>query len=64
MLTEVDDRLREEARRFELRFTCESCAHFDPVSERCASGYPNQAHHGIRLARLQTLSFCKEFELA
>jgi hypothetical protein len=64
VLTEVDDRLREEAGRFELRFTCETCAHFDPITENCASGYPNDAHRRVRLASVSTLSFCKEYELA
>jgi hypothetical protein len=64
VLTEVDERLRDEARRFELRFTCESCAHFDPPSGSCASGYPNEPHRGVRLTEARTLVFCKEYELA
>ncbi len=64
MLTDVDERLREEARRFELRFTCESCAHFDPVRERCAHGYPTAPHRNVRLAEVESLLFCKEHELS
>ncbi len=64
MITRVDARLLREAETYRLRFGCEACAHFDSDTERCASGYPNEAHKGIRLDLVQTLSFCKEFELA
>jgi len=64
MITRVDERLRQEAASFQLRFGCESCAHFETFTESCANGYPNAAHKRIALERVQTLSFCKEFELA
>jgi hypothetical protein len=64
MLTRVDEQLREEAERFRLRFGCEACVHWQEDAESCANGYPNDAHKRITLARVETLSFCKEFELA
>lgn len=63
MRTLIDDRLREEARRFTLRFTCDDCAHFDPEGVRCAEGYPHAPHRGVRMERVRELLFCKSFEL-
>jgi hypothetical protein len=60
----VDAQLRDEARRFELRFGCESCVHFAPDGARCANGYPTAPHLHVDLARVQSLEFCKEFEVA
>ena len=53
-----------EARKFNLAFTCERCAHFDPPSGRCASGYPNEEHRDVHLDEREAFVFCKEFELA
>lgn len=64
MITRVDEQLRREASRFRLRFGCESCAHFEPEAQACANGYPNEAHKQVTLDRIETLSFCKDFELA
>ena len=63
MITLVDDNLRREARRYRLVFGCESCAHFDPPGERCAHGFPTEAHRGVDLDAVSELAFCKEFEL-
>ena len=60
----VDQRLRDEARHYGLRFGCESCVHFAPESARCGNGYPTQPHRLIDLERVETLEFCKEFEVA
>jgi hypothetical protein len=60
----VDQRLREEARHYVLRFGCESCAHFAPESRSCGNGYPTKPHLAIDLQVVQTLEFCKEFEVA
>ena len=63
MLTVVDARLRREVERFDLRYTCESCAHFDETTRGCAEGYPNGPH--LReTSSAETLEFCKSFELA
>jgi hypothetical protein len=59
----VDERLRHEARRFSLRFGCESCVHFAPETSRCGNGYPTAPHLGVDLARVTQLEFCKEFEV-
>jgi hypothetical protein len=61
--TLVDLRLREEAQRFELRFTCEHCVHFAPERRACANEYPTQAHLAVQLEACASLEFCKEFEL-
>lgn len=60
----VDERLRQEAIRFELRFGCESCAHFAPESGACGNGYPTAPHLDVDLSRAESLEFCKEFEVA
>jgi hypothetical protein len=60
----VDERLRGEAARYALRFGCESCAHFAPETSRCGNGYPTEPHLGVELARVESLLFCKEFELS
>lgn len=59
----VDGRLRAEAAHFALRFGCESCAHFEPERRGCGNGYPTAPHLGVDLARVESLEFCKEFEL-
>ena len=64
MITRVDARLRREAAELALRFSCEQCAHFAPDTASCANGYPNHAHVDARLESRETLTFCKEFELA
>lgn len=64
MLTLVDSLLRREAVTFALRYTCESCAHFDDARRLCAEGYPNEPHVEDRMRSADTLEFCKSFELA
>jgi hypothetical protein len=60
----VDVQFREEAARFELRFGCESCAHFAPETQACGNQYPTAPHRGIDLTRATSLEFCKAFEVA
>ena len=59
----VDQQLRDEAARFCLRFSCESCAHFSPEAQSCGNGYPTAPHRGIDLERVEALEFCKDFEI-
>ncbi len=59
----VDPVLRREAALFQLRFGCESCAHFAPEARACGNGYPTAPHLDVDLARVQSLEFCKEFEV-
>jgi hypothetical protein len=59
----VDERLLKEAAQFNLRFGCESCAHFAPETARCGNGYPTAPHWQIDLFKVSGLEFCKEFEL-
>lgn len=63
MKTAVDGRLRLEATEFELRYACEHCAHFDPLSEACSQGFPNEEHRHRSLELSASLTFCKSFEL-
>jgi hypothetical protein len=60
----VDERFRGEAERFVLRFGCQSCVHFAPETQRCGNGYPTAPHLDVDLARVDSLEFCKEFEVA
>jgi len=60
----VDERLRDEAARFALRFGCESCVHFAPEHAACGNGYPTAPHLHVDLSQAQSIEFCKEFEVA
>ena len=64
MIHRVDERLREEARRFRLVFACPDCVEFDPDGERCALGYPIAPHRDASLEARDEVIFCKAFELA
>ena len=63
MRTLIDPQLRDEARRFAFRFTCQDCVHFAAERRACANGYPTVAHLDVDLEAQQNLEFCKEFEL-
>lgn len=76
MILPLDDRLREEARRFRLVFACPDCASFDPsdpeelgrdepgaANARCALGYPIAPHVSRSLDDRDEIVFCKAFEL-
>lgn len=59
MKTDVDQRLRDEAERFQLRFRCEDCVHFE--GETCSHGYPTEPHRQSLVAPI--VFFCKEHEM-
>jgi hypothetical protein len=61
MKTRIDERLRQEAKLYRFQFSCESCAHFDDVGQRCAEGYPNDEHIDGALGGEEVL-FCKLWE--
>lgn len=63
MITPVTAELVRQARRYALRYGCESCAHYEPESQVCTGGYPNAAHRERDLDEGGTLLFCKLFEL-
>jgi len=65
MIHRVDDRLREEARRFRLVFACPDCAAFDPAppASRCSLGFPVEPHADPSLDGRDEVIFCKAFEL-
>ncbi|HMY17760.1 MAG TPA: hypothetical protein PKA58_15660 [Polyangium sp.] len=63
MIHIVDDRLREEARRFRLVFTCGECAQYDPDHDRCSLEYPHTMHQAADLDHASDVTFCKAFEL-
>lgn len=59
-------RFREERETYQLRYTCDQCTYFDPPTERCTHGYPNEQHRAVRVGEVGEpgeLVFCKEFEL-
>lgn len=64
MIHTIDELLATEVERFSLAFTCERCAQFEPDSEQCSLGYPNDDHRARGLVVGAQLVFCKEFELA
>jgi hypothetical protein len=59
----VDERLRDEIRRFRLAFTCQRCAVFDAEAQGCSHGYPSDEHRDTELDGRSELTFCKHFEL-
>jgi acetone carboxylase gamma subunit len=63
VITAVDDRLRDEARRFALRFACPDCASFDDEARRCSLTFPVDAHIDPDLEGRSEVVFCKAFEL-
>jgi hypothetical protein len=63
MRTRIDECLVEQVERYQLQYTCESCAHFDHEGVVCSLGYPEQPHRSRVLKLDQELLFCKEFEL-
>jgi hypothetical protein len=64
VISPVDDRLRDEARRFRLVFACPSCIWFDDGPRSCALGFPNEEHLDDQLDVRASVVFCKAFELA
>jgi hypothetical protein len=65
MIHRVDDKLRDEARRFRLVFACPDCASFDEdaAGERCSLGFPHGPHRDPDLEGRDEVVFCKAFEL-
>jgi hypothetical protein len=59
----VDDRLREEAGRYDLRFACPDCASYDDEARRCSLGFPPEPHQNPRMEGRAEVIFCKAFEL-
>jgi hypothetical protein len=55
----------EESARFQLRFCCEECAHFDPRADGCAHEWPSERHRRepAPAPPATMIDFCKEFEL-
>ena len=65
MKLEVDQRFRDERRRFALRLHCEDCALFDETREACVHGFPTEEHRRPETAQADArVVFCKDFELA
>src|SRR5688500_4250050 len=56
-------RFDEERERFQLRFTCEDCAHFDRERVACRHFWPNETHQLSYYKTPVVIDFCKEFEL-
>jgi hypothetical protein len=63
MIHVVDDRLRDEALRFALRFACPDCVSFDDEARRCSLGFPPEPHLDPRIEEREQVVFCKAFEL-
>jgi len=63
MIHRVDERLRQEARRYRLVFSCDECAQYDPEGDRCSLGYPHADHKSADLDHREDVIFCKAFEL-
>lgn len=64
MKTPVSERLFSQIEQFRLRYTCESCEHFDAELAACVHGYPADAHRLAPSKERAEIIFCKEFTLA
>jgi len=59
--TLVDGRFHLEVARYDFRFACDDCAHFDARGARCSMGYPAAPRRdALEDAELE---LCKSFEL-
>ena len=63
MIHPIDERLRDEARRFRLVFACPDCASYDEERDACSLGFPHQMHREPSLEDRDEVIFCKAFEL-
>jgi hypothetical protein len=61
MRVAADEQFLHEVERFALRFTCESCLHFDRSTAGCGNGWPTAEHQNVP-APGGLVVFCKEFE--
>jgi hypothetical protein len=57
----ADEQFLHEVERFALRFTCESCLHFDRAAASCGNGWPTAEHRQVPPPG-GLVVFCKEFE--
>jgi hypothetical protein len=60
MQVPVDGQFFHDLAAFSLRFTCDDCLYFQPDDQACAHEWPTKEH---RLPVIETVVFCKEFEL-
>ena len=62
----VNARFRAERDRWDLRYRCEDCEHYDPDRDRCSQGWPKE-HFGDGPHRCRdeqgAFVFCKYFEV-
>jgi hypothetical protein len=63
MIVTIDDRLREEAKRYRFVFACPDCVAYDADQDRCTLGYPTEPHRNPELEGRVEVTFCKTFEL-
>ena len=63
MILPVDALLRREVEAHRLRFTCETCAHFDEATPRCSLTFPHEPHLRATFDREASIAFCKAYEL-
>ncbi|GAC1352380.1 MAG: hypothetical protein NVS3B20_26250 [Polyangiales bacterium] len=63
MLVPVNLRFIAEVSTFQLRYTCDDCAHFIARDAgQCGHGYPLGERRAKPLALGGEVAFCKEFE--
>lgn len=65
MFIVMNERFRDDVRRYRLAFTCEDCASWHAEKEACTILYPSAPHrraHVEQLADGEQVFFCKMFE--
>lgn len=64
----LNERLIAEAKRYRLRSACPDCLFFVAEGAHCLHGWPNRNQRWdvseAAAENSETVSFCKEFELA
>lgn len=63
MITPVDLQLCRDLGRFDFKFCCEECIHYEPTNLECSLGYCSAPHRARPLELGGTVVFCKTFEL-
>jgi hypothetical protein len=63
MITEVDSRFCSDVVRYDFKYCCEDCVHYEPIGFECSLGFSSDPHRARPLHVGDTVVFCKAFEL-
>lgn len=63
MITEVDSRFCNDVVRYDFKYCCEDCVHYETTNFECSLGFSSSPHRARPLQVGGTVVFCKAFEL-